>query len=472
MVMDSLPEQINSVVYASAEAAPVARVGGLAEAAAGLIRSLRATTDIDLTVVLPDYDGFELEDESTSWLDVPDWLGSATLRSGIAPELGHVNLVGFPAMTRPHPYVDGAGEGWFDNDYRFFGFSAAIASIARSIQPDVVHLNDWHTAMALAWVDAPTVYTIHTLGYQGHGPSRWLDVIDSDRASDFECFGGVNPAAGAIRRADRVIAVSPNYAQEILDPTRGAGLHSILAERGTDVVGIRNGIDTTLWNPLTDPAIVERYGRTKLVRKEDTAAMLRAHVGWEPSDGPLIGMVTRLVEQKGIDLVLGLVPYLEHIGARLLLLGSGAERLSMWAQDLQTDYPDQFAYIDGYDLDLAHQIFAGADLFVMPSRFEPCGLAQMQAMQYGTIPIVTPVGGLVDTVVDADADPDGTGFVAQTVDALGVLDAIHRAVRAWHVRTRRQGIQKRGMAIDWSWAGPTEQHIAVYRDAVEAAQGR
>lgn len=461
--------QIQNVVFASAEAAPVARVGGLAEAAAGLIRSIRETTDIDLTVVLPDYGNVILEAEETHPLEVADWVGETSVRSGIAPELGRVHLVGFASMARPHPYVDESGEGWVDNDHRFFGFSAAVAAIANQLQPDVVHLNDWHTAMALGWIDAPSVYTVHTLGYQGHADVGWLDLIDADRAEKYEWFGSTNPAAGAIRLADRVIAVSPNYAQEILDPTRGAGLHNVLADRGDELVGIRNGIDAKLWNPLTDPDIVARYGRTKLGEKAQTAAHLRSLVGWEEGQGPLIGMVTRLVEQKGIDLVLGLVPYLQHMGARLLLLGSGAERLSMWARQLAVEYPDQFAFIEGYDLEVAHQIFAGADLFCMPSRFEPCGLAQMQAMRYGAIPVVTPVGGLVDTVIDADFDPrNGNGFVAHTVDSLGMLDALHRAINAWRVRRRRVGIQKRGMAVDWSWDVPTQQHLAVYGDAVAA----
>ena len=150
---------MQSVLFATAEAAPVARVGGLAEAAAGLIRSLRTTTGIALTVVLPDYGGVLLEDEVITALDLPDWVGPATLRTGIAPELGEVQLVGFPAMSRPHPYVDALGEGWVDNDLRFFGFSAAIAALAKQIEPDVVHLNDWHTAFALAWLETPTVYT-------------------------------------------------------------------------------------------------------------------------------------------------------------------------------------------------------------------------------------------------------------------------------------------------------------------------
>ncbi len=453
------------IVFGSAEAAPIARVGGLAEAAAGLIRSLRSKKDIELIVVLPDYGGVVLDDEQRHELTLPEWAMPASVRTGIAPELGEVHLVSVPGMARPHPYVDESGAGWPDNDARFFAFSAAIAAIVEAESPDVVHLNDWHTGMALAWIDVPSVYTIHTLGYQGHADIGWLRTIDTDRATAYDRFGALNPAAGAIALADRVVAVSPNYAAEILDPARSSGLHTVLDAKGDDLVGIRNGIDTTLWNPLTDPFISENYGRSTLEAKAPTSARLHHHLGWDHDGQPLIGMVTRLVEQKGIDIILGTIPYLERMGARLVTLGSGEERLSLWARDLAGEYPDRFAFIDGYDLEVAHQIFAGADLFCMPSRFEPCGLAQMQAMAYGTIPVVTPVGGLVDTVIDDDASPgEGTGFTAVTIDTTGMLDAMHRGVNAWRQKSRRRAIQKRAMARDWSWDAPTAQHLELYRD--------
>lgn len=452
------------VVFASAEAAPIARVGGLAEAAAGLIRSLRATDDVELVVVLPDYGGVTLADETVYPLVLPEWAMPASVRRGIADELGEVHLVSVPGIERPHPYVDETGLGWSDNDARFFAFSAAISAIVDREKPDLIHLNDWHTGMALAWVDIPSVYTIHTLGYQGHADIGWLRAIDTDRATAYDRYGTLNPAAGAIALADRVIAVSPTYADEILDPARSSGLHTVLGAKGDALSGIRNGIDTELWDPLTDPHIAANYGPSDLKVKAETAAALHERVGWDDDDLPLIGMVTRLVEQKGIDLVLGIVPYLERMGARLIMLGSGEERLSLWARALAEEHSQHFAFIEGYDLEVAHQIFAGADLFCMPSRFEPCGLAQMQAMAYGTIPVVTPVGGLVDTVIDHDVSPElGTGFVAVTIDATGMLDALHRALASWRSKSRRRKLQKRGMAIDWSWDGPTAQHLEIYR---------
>ncbi len=452
------------VLFASAEAAPVARVGGLAEASAGLIRSLRTRDDVRLDVVLPDYGDVVLDDESTSTLPGVSWTGPLTVRTGQADQLGRVSLIGWEAMHRPHPYVDETGLGWEDNADRFFGFSAGVAQLAEALDPHVVHCNDWHTAMTLAWSERPSVYTIHTLGYQGQADIGWLREITTDRASAFDRWGELNPAAGAIRLADRVIAVSPNYAQEILDPARSAGLHGVLSGRGEDLVGIRNGIDVSLWNPADDPHLHVGYGPTSLADKAEAKHELCAELGWEDVESPVIGVVTRLVEQKGLDLLLGLIPYLDRAGARIALLGSGEERLSLWARDLSTRSPEQLAFVEGYDVALAHRIFAGADLFAMPSRFEPCGLAQMQSMAYGTIPVVTPVGGLVDTVIDADADPDaGNGFVAVTVDGVGMLDAIHRALRAWHDTRRRARLQKRGMKTDWSWDQPTEQHVEIYR---------
>jgi len=454
------------VLFAAAEAAPVARVGGLAEAAAGLIRALRNREDVNVIVVLPDYDDFPLEGETVRELDLPEWASPATIRSGTAPQLGEIHLVRVPGMEKPHPYVDASGNGWADNTERFFGFSAAVARLTEICEPDVLHLNDWHTALSLAWTETPSVYTIHTLGYQGEADIAWLRTVTTDRGAAFDRYGTLNPAAGAIRLADRIVAVSPNYAAEILDPARSAGLHAVLSGRGDALTGIRNGIDASIWNPAADPLVPTPYSSADPTAKEVARVSLAQSVGWEADDRPIIGMVTRLVEQKGIDIALGLVPYLERMGARLVLLGSGEERLSLWAKDLAGRHPDQLHFVDGYDVRLAHAIFAGSDLFLMPSRFEPCGLAQMQAMAYGSIPVVTPVGGLVDTVFDADeaGRDNGNGFVALTVDGLGVLDALHRAVTAWRDLARRRAIQWTGMSEDWSWEGPAEQHMALYRD--------
>ena len=455
------------VLFASAELAPLARVGGLAEAAAGLVVALRAA-GVSVDLVLPDYFEVAMEDERPRHLSVPGWVGPVSARRGTVAGVGDVTLVKVPGIVRPHPYVDETGTGWPDNDHRFFSFAAAVASLIQTSEPDVVHLNDWHTAATLAFLAErpPTAFTIHTLGHQGWAGSDWLPRI-RHHFSAFECFGSVNPLAGAVQVADRVIAVSPNYADEIRRPESGMGLDHILNEIGDRLVGIRNGIDTGIWSPTTDGNIAVNYDADSLDRKEDCRQDLLEAAGWEDTGAPVVGIVTRLVDQKGIDLALEAVRYAAGVPYRLLLLGSGEQWLAEWARWASSEWPDHVHFAEGYNQELAHKIFAGSDLFLMPSRFEPCGLAQMQSMAYGTIPVVTDVGGLHDTVVDADADRrNGTGFLSGSVDVAGIVDVLHRSVRAWRHKQRRRAIQRRGMGIDWSWTGPAARHIELYEEMI------
>lgn len=453
------------VLFATAEFTPVVRVGGLAEAAAGLVGALRgAGTDVE--VVLPDYGGLELGAQSEVSVEVPDWVGEVQVRRGLHPVAGNLTLVHVPGMDRPHPYVDERGEGWEDNDRRFMGFSAVVAALAASTNPDVVHLNDWHTAAAAGMLATrlPTVLTIHTLGYQGTTHGDWLQhlPVEADR---FAWYGGTNPLAGAIELVDRVIAVSPNYAAEILTPEAGMGLHERLAALGDRLVGIRNGIDTSVWDPATDPHIPARYATTDLTGRDVCRAALAGIAGWQPEPIPTVGVVSRLVDQKGIDLLLEACRFLPTMPGRLVVLGAGASELAGALSAAADADPGHVWFFDGYDEVLAHRIFAGSDLFAMPSRFEPCGLAQMQAMAYGSIPVVTDVGGLHDTVIDADVDrAGGTGFVSATVDATGLVDALHRGVRAVRHPGRRRAIQTRGMSTDWSWTVPAAHHREIYAE--------
>ncbi len=458
------------ILFATAELAPIARVGGLAEAAAGLVRQLRADGET-VDVVLPDYSGTALDGERKSELRVPDWAGgTARIRRGVHPVAGPVTLVTTAGIPRPNPYVDATGEGWLDNDVRFFGFAAAVAALAAAERPDVLHLNDWHTAAVPAWLAElpPTVFTIHTLGHQGVADIDWLGRM-AHRSEAYEGFAVTNPMLGAIRLADRVIAVSPTYAREVVTPAHGMGLDGELAARGEALVGIRNGIDAEEWNPAVDSHVASTYDAATVAAGKAAcrAALLgRARFGGPTvaADEPLLGVVSRLVHQKGIDLVLETVPFLHHLGARLVVLGAGEAGLAGGLRYLAEVHPDRLAFVEGYDPELAHQVFAGADLFVMPSRFEPCGLAQMQAMAYGTLPVVTDVGGLHDTVVDADAVPSrGTGIAAHVPSAAALTDAIWRAARLWRDEPRRRAAQRRGMTEDWSWRNPAAEHRALYQ---------
>ena len=456
------------ILFATAELSPLSRVGGLAEATSGLVNGLR-DIGADVLPVLPDYGDIVLDDEDSWPLPMPDWVGPTRARRGKAAGSGEVILVDFPGMSRPHPYVDPAtGEGWPDNDYRFIAFSAAIAALTEQLQPDVLHLNDWHTASAVGFLASapPTVLTIHTLGYQGVTDASWLARWPHE-SWRFAWYDVANPLVGAIRSADKIIAVSPSYAKEILVPETGMGMHEELTRRGDALIGIRNGIDTGAWNPATDPHLGQRYTfETVKEGKAAAKAQLLTAAGW-PDDGTmLVAIVSRLVDQKGIDYAMALAPYLSGVPARVFLLGSGIPEITQLVNDVAAANSDRlYAIADRYDEPLAHQLFAGADAFLMPSRFEPCGLAQMQAMAYGTPTIATSVGGLLDTIVDVDADPkNGTGFLCSTNDVPGLVDSVHRASRSLKQASRRKAMQKRGMSIDWSWRKPAEKHLAVYQD--------
>lgn len=460
------------ILFASAELSPLARVGGLAEATSGLVRALRQT-DVEILPVLPDYSGIELADEESWEITMPSWAGPARARRGVHPDVGEIILVDFPGIARPHPYVDPAtSEPWPDNDARFISFSAAVAALTEHLNPDVLHLNDWHTASALGFMPnpPPVVLTVHTLGYQGVTDSSWLSrwPIESWK---FAWYDVANPLVGALRTADAIVAVSPNYAAEILQPETGMGMHDELGRRGDALVGIRNGIDVSVWNPATDETIPETYDYSTVKKGKALArAALLERAGWDDDGSLLISVVSRLVDQKGMDLVVGLAPFLRGIGARVFLLGSGTPQITADIRATADAFPDVFvAETDSYDEPLAHLLFAGADVFAMPSRFEPCGLAQMQAMAYGTPTIATAVGGLVDTIVDIDQDREhGTGFLTITNDLAGFIDATHRAVRAIGSPQRRRAMQKRGMTTDWSWTVPAQQHIDLYERTIAA----
>jgi starch synthase len=456
------------VLFATAELTPLAVVGGLAHAAAGLTAELRRA-GVDVDVVLPDYGGVGLADEHTRPISVPAWARPATVRSGEHAAVGRLHLVRTKGIERSHPYLRPDGRGWPDNAERFIGFSRAIASMILADPPDVLHLNDWHTGAVLAaFIEPPpSVLSLHNLAYQGVTDGAWLERL-GPRAAHYEWWGGTNPLSGAIALADKIVAVSPNHAREILTPEGGFGLDGALRHRWADVSGILNGIDQGVWDPATDPHLTARYSidagvGSVLAAKAANRRALGDRFGW-PDDGtPVVTMVTRLTPQKGVDLIMPIIPVLRQIPLRLAVLGAGDASTAAELVALAGEYPEQFAFAEGYDDELSHRLFAGADLYLMPSRFEPCGLAQMQAMRYGAIPVVTDVGGLRDTVPDADEHSDGNGFVADRVDSVAVVSALFRAARRLADRRRRPALVRRIMNLDWSWRGPAAEYINLYR---------
>jgi starch synthase len=464
------------IVFASAELAPIVRVGGLAEVASGLVKALREAGH-EVELVLPDYqpEALALEDEQIEHLRVPSWVGWANVRRGVHLEVGPLTLIQAPDIARPGTYGDpDSGIPYYDNDRRFFHFSAAIAELIRVTSPDVVHLNDWHTAPVAAMFGAaerpPMVVSIHNLAYQGWCDVGWAEVLHSDYQHAYVVNGSCVPLVGALATVDKIVAVSPTYAEEILTPELGCGVHELLAQRAADgaLSGIRNGIDVADWSPIHDSALPFSYSVRSMTGKPKCRADLRTELGLDvEATGPTLAMITRLVDQKGVDLVAALGPYLVGFDAQLVVLGSGDATLAAQLRDLAEALPERVAFVRAYDAALSHRITAGADLYLMPSRFEPCGLAQMQAMAYGTLPVVSDVGGLHDTVIDLDSDPEnGTGIRMSTNDLAGLVDAVHRGIRAWSDTKQRKAAQRRGMTTDWSWAQPAAEYAALYESMI------
>jgi starch synthase len=451
------------VLFAAAEFSPLARVGGLAAAAAGLVAELRRQ-DVDVDIVVPDYFATPLVGESVVRLGVPEWAGPATARTGTLAGVGRITLIDSHGITRSHPYLQPDGNGWSDNDRRFMAFSAALGTYVGEVAPDVLHLNDWHTCASLSHLETlpPTMLTIHTLGYQGRTNPGWLLTLPH-HVDAFEQWGDCNPLLGGIRLADVVVAVSPHYAAEITTPHGGFGLDGPLRDKADRLVGILNGIDTGEWDPSTDRHLAVAFSAADTAGKAAARADLLRRCQLVDDSGPLLTMVTRLANQKGVDLLVEITPFLRHLGATLIVLGDGEQGLADSLNAAVAAQPDRVAFIRGYDEALAHQLFAGADVFVMPSRFEPCGLAQMQAMRYGALPLVTDVGGLHDTVTDVDRSPTkGTGIVVPEASAAALMDGLHRMVKAYSQPRRRAAMQRRGMAVDWSWKGPAAAHVEWY----------
>jgi starch synthase len=442
-------------------------------------------------VFLPMYRGVEVPPGATSRpLDVPDPLsesGTTEVRLVEFEDRGYrVRLIDHPpAFDREGYYGDSNGD-YADNGWRFgLLCRAAIEALLADERPvDVLHLHDWQSMPAVLLREgayegyplisrAAVMVTIHNLAYQG-----WLSrggaagMLFPDELKHFLSprADGILLLREGIRRAELVNTVSPGYAREILRPAFGMGLDPDLAALGHRFGGILNGLDTGIWNPATDSALPAAYSRGQLTGKAACRWEMLFELHLDPDDpGPVLGMIGRLDPQKGFDLLAGAAPTLVAQGARLVVLGTGDPKLVHGLKNLAASRPKSVAVVEAFDRSLARRIYAGADMYVMPSRFEPCGQGQMIAMRYGTPPIVHRTGGLADTVVDVDEHPDaGTGFVHGEATTGSLLEACRRAIQH-----QREGgpewisLQDRGMAVDWSWeAGPAEQYAASYRRAI------
>ena len=472
------------VLFVVAELHPFVKTGGLGDVAAALPQALRAQ-GVDVRILLPGYpavvSGVKKFRSAVPNLALPGGHGGS-LRLGHTCADLPLYVLDAPALfDRPGgPYADPAGVDWPDNYLRFaaLGYAAAVLGSGghRGWSPDVVHCHDWHAGLAPAYLRhigpgrTASILTIHNLAYQGvfgaatFGslglPAGYFDM------NGLEYYGSVGFLKAGLYFADRLTAVSPTYAREIQDPREGRGLEGLLRTRSQDLLGILNAVDEETWNPATDPHLGVRYDVRRLGRKADNKARLQHEFSLaEQSDVPVVAVISRLVVQKGLDLVLAALSEPGMSGLQLVLLGTGEPQLEAGFRAAALREPHRIGVRIGYDEALAHRILGGADMMLVPSRSEPCGLTQLYGLRYGTLPVVHGIGGLRDTVIDAGDGKAGTGFIFGSARSDDLLAAMAQAIDVFHQPRVWQRVQRRAMAQNFGWASSARQYMQVYEAA-------
>jgi len=476
-------------LHVAAEIYPLLKTGGLADVTAALPPALQAR-GLDVRLLLPGLPAIlagVVRQTVVCELGNAFGAGRVTLRRGQLSDSGlTAYVIEAPFLyDRPgNPYQAPDGSGWSDNHLRFglLGWTAAqlaAGGLDRDWQPQVVHAHDWHAALApvyLAVRPGPrpaTVFTVHNLAYQGLFDAACFSSLGLPQAmfapGALEFHSQVSFMKGALVYADRITTVSPTYAREICQSEQGCGLDGVIRQRGAALSGILNGVDYTIWDPARDALIAAPYGPAKLAGKAACKAALQREFGLAAdAAAPLFGVVSRLTEQKGLDLLLGGLEALLNAGAQLVVLGSGEPWLEQAFRQAAASHATQVAVRLGYDEGLAHRIMAGADLIVVPSRFEPCGLTQLYGLRYGTLPLVRSAGGLADTVTDEAADPQraGTGFVFRPVTVPALVEAVRRACACYRDAPRWAALQQNAMAAQFSWDQAAGLYEDLYRQLV------
>jgi starch synthase len=478
------------ITFVTTELAPFVKVGGLADVSAGLPKALRALGH-SVTTVVPRFPELEAHGLLLARRLTPlrfnlgDRAFEATVFDGRLASQVDLVVVDVPGLfDRPGVYGSG-GEDHGDNALRFSAFSRATAELVRQRvaggrSVDVLHCNDWPTALVPTYLRAlcaetpvlsacRTVLTIHNVGHQGVFPKQELPVIglgwDAFRVDGIEFYGSINLLKQGIVTADAVTTVSPTYAREVQSADRGAGLDGVLRERGDSLVGIINGVDYAVWNPATDPSLIARFDAEDTTSKARCKGALQRELGLAlEGEVPLIAFVGRLVEQKGMDLVLAVLPkLLRSTDAQVVIAGDGDPAIVTAIQAAVAKANGRVVFARAASEPLAHRIFAGADFVLVPSRFEPCGLVQMYAQRYGALPVAHATGGLVDTIVDCDAKLEtGTGFHFGEPTPEALLAAVERAIGA-RALPRWPGLVRRVMRLDRGWEGPARRYEQLYR---------
>lgn len=469
---------MKKVLFVSAEAAPFIKSGGLGDVAGALPVALRAA-GVDCRVILPLYS--KIPD---SWREKMHFVGSITVHNSWRDQycgIFYCDVNGVPYYLIDNEYYFKRYGIYGENDdgERFAYFCRAVLEALPTIDfiPDILHCNDWHTAFIPVVLNEEmrgkegyrnirTVFTIHNIEFQGkYDPYILGDIfgMEVEKKPILEYGGALNLMKGAIVKSDAVTTVSDSYAHEILDPYFSYGLHHILEKNRHKLQGIVNGIDVEKFNPETDPALPYHYSFKTRGQKFRNKKALQKELGLAEEAVPVIGMVTRLTLQKGLDLVRQEFDNLMQQNVQFVLLGTGDYEYEEFFREMQNRYPDKVRAIIDFDAALAQRIYAGVDLFLMPSKFEPCGLAQLIAMRYGTVPIVNAVGGLRDTVYPFNpATGEGRGITFQSYDSADLMDALNRGIALFWDKNAYAKAKANCMSGDYSWEASAAKYIDLY----------
>lgn len=482
------------ILHVAAELSPLLSTGGLAEVVNALPKALRAQGH-DVRVALPCYKSIPPSLQGKQVAPCNAVIGPKTIAGALRET--HIPGTDIPVYLiehegyfgREHPYGHEDSE-YGDNAerYCFFGLALLNAMARIGWKPDIVNCHDWHTAPIViylktrlsadpVWAGTPTVYTIHNLNFQGRFAADQLPFTGFDPSLfHMECleyYGGINLMKGAIVLADKLSTVSPRYAREIQTLEYGAGLDGVLRKRRDDLRGILNGIDYEVWNPAHDPHIAAPFDCDNLLGKSLCKSNLQETFHLPQQNGPLFGVVSRLTWQKGIDLIIDALDSIPEERFQIALLGTGDAPIENRLINAAQRYPGKIAVVLRYDTELAHKVMAGSDFFLMPSRYEPCGLSQLYSLAYGTVPIVRRTGGLADSVRNLSrvngrkTKATGLSFVPMTSQAL--LRAMRKALELYDAPETLEALRRAGMKEDFSWARASRDYVALYREALAQA---
>ena len=480
------------VLAIASELYPLVKTGGLADVTGALPAALKPH-GVRVRTLLPGYPSVlaGIKGARTVRL-LPDFYGGpAKLIAGAASDLELYVLDAPHLYDRPDgPYTGADGRDFPDNPRRFAALARAGASIGQGLipryRPQIVHTHDWQAGLAAAFLqyDAGprpgTICTIHNLAFQGQFDRRLLVHLGLPTAAftadGVEYYGDIGFLKAGVRLSDRITTVSPTYAAEICTPERGMGMDGLLRGRADRLSGILNGIDTTTWDPANDPLINTPYDIARLDARAANKAALQARLGLASDPrAPLFGVVSRLGWQKGLDLLLAALPLLLAEGAQLAVLGSGEPDLERGFREAAAAFPGRIGCVFAYDEPLAHQMQAGVDALVVPSRFEPCGLTQLCALRYGAVPLVARVGGLADTIIDATpmslASGAATGVQFAPVETAMLENAIRRTLELYRAPEAWRRLQLNGMATDVSWSQSAKRYAQLYAGLIAERAG-